>query len=200
MHLIEAKLNVDLLTKYAFMSIIKASTHPMVYVSFPGIIGTLVGTVDQRVFLFSDYLGGEEEAVYWATQWRNETYLQLLMANTVSPIPCATPAAFTKVREINKSGKCGLQLIDYIQHKKKNGQIISSCHVYQWAATYIEFTQEGNKIKRTPKMKRYNIKKLGFNEAKQLASDYRDDMVEQINSPEWQRLRELWRLDKSIRA
>jgi hypothetical protein len=204
MNLREAKCNVDLLTKFAFIDIIKESTHPMAYVKFHGVIGTVIGIVEQKVFLFSDFLGGKDEAVYWAQQWRDETYLKLLMANTVEPIPCKTPIAFTGVRGINKSGKCGVQLNDHYNKRRtvlKDGTVRHyTYHVYEWAATYRKYIKLGKKIRRQSTQRRFSIKKWGFYEAKQMAYTSRDQALLEISRPDNLRRRELWRLDKTIRA
>ena len=187
-----------LLPEMSFIPLIAYGDHrPYYWVRFSNSIKGKPTIISHKRFYFHEFEGGQEEALFWAQDWRDWEYPLLLergLINKRHPWVEKAPPCYTGPRSTNTTGKCGVQRSDYfsiVQYKKKDGSIsFYKKHNLAYAAVWIEYVLEKGGISRKYRNKRFSIRKHGEEAAKRMASEARDKVEEYLVSECHKKLRD----------
>ncbi|MBW2366635.1 MAG: AP2 domain-containing protein [Deltaproteobacteria bacterium] len=121
--------------------------------------------VGQEYFPFEDYIDGEEEALFWAQQWR-DFYEKEHPEFSVSKqrwLPGKTP------KNDNKSDGPGIHYAENITRRRKKDGSIYKWRSGFWVASWLENNQS--------KTKSFSVSKFGFEGARREAIEHQSDMA-----------------------
>ena len=197
----QAKKYVKLLTEFQFITICKSDPkRKYVWVEFLKFFKPTndMIPVAHKAFFFDTYSDGEAECLFWAREWRDETYYWLLLENKMPPPTLnAKKGLYVNPPSNNKSGKCGVQRYDCTCLRKRPNGTTFYRHDLGYIATWVEYVSGQNNLVIKRQMKRYfSIKKYGDDEAYKLACEVRDEIEPRLNSGVHLALRDKWKLQK----
>lgn len=113
-----------------------------------------------RSFDFIDYIDGKPETLYWAKNWRDKKYSQLLKQGML-PLPKKQ----TKKKRTWLNTEPKETGVTHIHHKTKSNKI-KEAYITTW---YEKYRNSNGYIIRTPQYEVFTISKYGRNQAKKLA-------------------------------
>lgn len=142
-----------------------------------------------KFFRDSRYIDGYYESLYYAKEWRYWKFIELRTSGAIQKY-CfrgdTIPPVFKETRSNNKSGKAGVRLCDNV-YIRRNG---STIHDYSWSATWVEYIIIKGKVIKKNRCRKWSIFKWGFDEAKRLASQFRDEIETYLMSEKHQKIRD----------
>jgi hypothetical protein len=105
------------LSEMSFITLVAyKNQRPHYWVRFSkGVNGRPV-MLSHRRFYFHDFDGGRDEALFWAQDWRNWEYHDLVSKGVIGEKgdwPEKVPPCYKTPRSGNTTGKCGLKFIDF---------------------------------------------------------------------------------------
>jgi hypothetical protein len=144
--------------------------------------------IRQKSFPFRRYLDGKSEALFWAQQWRDAEYFELLEAGAILPYGCMIKGPAPPVMPLragNTAGVNGVFLKDY--HRMNRGEPV---HDWAWCATWRQAveTEEGVEIK--TRVKSFSCYRYGYEKARRMAIRARKKTEKYLLSKRHQKLRQ----------
>ena len=189
------------LSDMAFITLVAyEKQRPHYWVRFAKSVKGKTLLISHRRFYFHEYEGEQEEALFWAKDWRDWEYEELKSRGLIKAKgdwSGGIPPCYTTPRIDNTVGKCGVQRHDYTsrgKYVKKDGSIsYYNRHNLGYCAIWIEYIEKDGIIKRHYRNKTFSIKKYGEEEAKRLACEARDAAEKYLQSEKHLILRERYR-------
>jgi hypothetical protein len=189
------------LSEMAFITLVAyEKQRPHYWVRFSKGVNRKPVILSHMRFYFHDFDGGREEALFWARDWRNWEYQDLVSRNMIGEKgdwPEKIPPCYKTPRSDNSTGKCGIQLVDFYTtrtYRKLDGSVSASKkHAYAFAAIWIEYVEEGDRVVRKYRNRSFSIYKYGKGKARRLASEVRDAAEKYLRSGRHVDLRERYR-------
>jgi hypothetical protein len=180
-----------------------ANQRPHYWVRFAKTVKGKPVLISHRRFYWHEFEGGQEEALFWAQDWRNWEYQRLLSKGLIKSKgdwAGGVPPCYSAPRADNTTGKCGVQRHDYksmASYRKKDGSIsVRERRNLSYVAIWIEYVEEEGVVRRKYRNRNFSIPKNGEEEAKRLASEARDQVEKYLRSPEHQALRKRYQMDR----
>jgi hypothetical protein len=156
-------------------------------------------TVAQKSFSDSNYIDGKEEGLFFAQEWRDYKYKELIEDGIIRGYQATygenIPPAYIYPRPDNKSGVVGVERVDFHYLKTIDGRL-HPVHTFCWKATWVEYDIHERKPRRRSRGKVFSIRKYGEQIAFDLASEARAKKVQYILSPNHIEIREEYQKQK----
>lgn len=157
-------------------------------------------TIEQKSFTFSDYIDGREEALFYATEWRDDKYKELTSQGKIHEYR-PTCVIRQKMMKNNKSEKIGVHLIDNTFVRKGATGNYYNYWEYAWVAAWIIYKEQSDgTIKRLARRKQFACRKWGFDESYKLACEHRNKMEASLLEIEHVRLKYLYSTKPELRC
>lgn len=160
--------------------------------------------ISHRRFYWHDYEGGQEEALFWAKDWRNWEYRDLRSRGLIKSRADwrkGIPSCYTEPRANNTTGRVGVQRHNYKRtrkHVRRDGSVTYyENHSLWYSAIWIEYVEENGIVRRRYTQRVFSIKKFGEEGAKRLASEARAQAEKYLLSPRHLELRRRYRQQRS---
>jgi len=122
--------------------------------------------VAEESFPFEEYIDGEDEALFWAQQWRDffeKEYPQFSVSKQ-RWLPGKAP------ENDNKSDGPGIHYTENITRRRNKDGSVYKWRSGFWVASWLENNQT--------KTKSFSVSKFGFEEAKCRATEHQSDMAQ----------------------
>ncbi len=181
----------------AFITLVAyAKQRPHYWVRFAKSVKRKPTIISHKRFYWHDYEGGQEEALFWARDWRDWEYRKLRSRGLIQPRGDwnkGIPPCYIAPRADNTTGRVGVQRHDYKRikkHVKKDGTISwYENHSLWYAAIWIEYEEVDGIVLRRYRQQIFSIKKFGEEGARSLASEARAEAERYLQSPQHKVLR-----------
>ena len=135
--------------------------------------------IAHKLFKDSDHIDGKQEALFFAQEWRDFTYQDLLSKDIIKGYRDINgngiPPVYRDVKPNNTSGIVGVERNDFIYCKNVNGTAYN-IHCFVWKATWVEYDIFNGQYRRRPRSKTFSITRWGEDVAFEKAVNHRKQM------------------------
>jgi hypothetical protein len=158
--------------------------------------------VAQKSFPDSKYIDGKEEALFYAQEWRDYKYNELIENGIIQGYQArygaSIPPAYIHPRPDSKSGVVGVEKVDFHYLKNIRGTL-HPVHSFCWKATWVEYDIHQGKLRRRARAKAFSIRKHGNMEAFDMACEARAQKVYYLLSEHHMEIRDKYLKDTTRR-
>lgn len=135
--------------------------------------------IAHKLFKDSDYIDGEQEALFFAQEWRDITYEDLLSKDIIKGYRDINgngiPPVYRDPNTCNTSGIVGVEKNDFYYCKNMNGTVYD-IHCFVWKATWVEYDIFKSQYRRRARAKTFSITRWGEDVAFERAVNHRQKM------------------------
>jgi hypothetical protein len=154
--------------------------------------------IAHKLFKDSAYIDDEKESLFFAQEWRDITYEDLLNKDIIKGYRDINgngiPPVYRDTKPNNTSGIVGVEKNDFIYCKNVDGKIYL-IHCFVWKATWVEYDIYKGQHRRRARAKTFSITRWGDEVAFERAVYHRQEMEKYLLSERHIKIRNMYMIN-----